>query len=218
MCALWLAPGVMVPSKYRLAIIIVLTIQALFHLNKTMAGALQTKPLSLCWQSDNVRLLIGHWYDNPGVRFSRHWPETCLGFGHWLSIFTSSVVLWWRHCSDQMWTEVCNRLRLVSRWRIVKSKKSFVNYLLKHWWNDCSNTSIYSKFITSTHEEVFLAQILITPYILRNVDDWNTWQTENTFYFIFSCSYAFLLLVRNLTSEISFCSCSPKHAPEFPFH
>ena len=37
-------------------------------------------------------------------------PETCLGFGHWLSVFASSVVLRWRHCSDQTWTEVCDPL------------------------------------------------------------------------------------------------------------
>ena len=60
------------------------------------------------------------------------WPETCLGFGHWLSIIASSVGLLWRHCSDQTWTEVCDRLRLVSRWRTIKRNRILVNCLLKH--------------------------------------------------------------------------------------
>ena len=38
--------------------------------------------------------------------------QTCLGFGHRLSVFASSVVLRWRHCSDQTWTKVCDRLPL----------------------------------------------------------------------------------------------------------
>ena len=42
------------------------------------------------------------------------------------------LLLRWCHCSDQTWTKVCDRLRLVSRRRIVKSNEGFVNYWLKH--------------------------------------------------------------------------------------
>ena len=46
-------------------------------------------------------------------------------------------VIRWRRCSDQTWTEVCDRLRLVSRWRIVKMEWLFVYKYIFITWTKC---------------------------------------------------------------------------------
>ena len=104
-----------------------------------------------------------------------------MGFGHWLSVFTSSVVLRWRHCSDQTWTEVCDRLRFVSRWRIVKCNKSFVNYWLKH---DGMIVRIHvpRSLLLALTSKFYFAKVWIAPYILRNVDDWTRRKLKTIFW------------------------------------
>ena len=93
-------------------------------------------------------------------------------FGHWLSISAILVVLRWRHCFDQTWAEVCDQLCLVSRWRIVKSNKRFVNYLSK---NDGMIVRIpvhLSCLLLAPTSKFYFANMLITPYNLRNVENW----------------------------------------------
>ena len=46
--------------------------------------------------------------------------------------------LFWPNMNRSLWS-VNGLIRLVSRWRIVKSN---VNYCVKTWWNDCSYNSI----------------------------------------------------------------------------
>ena len=116
----------------------------------------------------------------------------------------------------QTWTEVCDRLRLVSRWRIVKSNENFVNYWLIN--DGMIRIKIYlSSLLLALTSKFHFTKMLITPYILRNFEDWTRHKLKTSFWLnlSFSRSYAVLFLVKNLTSETSLCSCSPKRAPDW---
>ena len=71
----------------------------------------------LCIQQ---KLFLGERFRDPD---QKHVWALVIGY----HVFASSVALRWHNSS-----EVCDRLHLASGWRIVKSNKTFVNYLLKH--------------------------------------------------------------------------------------
>ena len=71
------------------------------------------------------------------------------------------------------WTKVCDWLRLVSRWRIVKSNKSFVNYLLKHDGMIVHIPVYVSSLLLALTSKFYFAKIWITPYILMPSCFWN---------------------------------------------
>ena len=91
-------------------------------------------------------------------------------FGLWLLVmpfreYGRAVMM--SHCSDQTWTKFSDRLFLVSRWRIVKSNKSFVHYLFKN----CGMIVIQlylSSLLLALTSNFHLAK----PHIFRNVGDW----------------------------------------------
>ena len=82
-------------------------------------------------------------------------------------------------CSDQMWTEVCDRLRLVSRWQIVKSNRSFFNDLWKHDGMIRIQVHIPSLLLELTSKVLFCQKC---NHTLRNVDDWTRHKLKTIFW------------------------------------
>ena len=118
--------------------------------------------------------------------------------------------LFWPNVNRSLWSVS----RLVSRWRIVKSKESLVNYWLKH---DGMIVRIPSSLLLAFMSNFYFAKILITPYILRNVDDWTRHKLKTIFWLrsrFRELRYAVLFLVKNMTSETSFWLGSRKRAPD----
>ena len=97
----------------------------------------------------------------------------------------SRVVLRWRHYSDQTSTEVCDRFRLVSRWRIVKSNESFANYWLKHDVMIIRIQVYLSSLLPALMSKFHFAKMLITLFILRNNEDWTRHKMKTIFWLRF---------------------------------
>ena len=131
--------------------------------------------------------------------FSRPWPETCLGFGQRFSEFGCAAMtsLFWPNVNRSLWSR-----RLVSRWRIVKSNKRFVNYLLKHDGMIVLIQVYLSSLLLALTSKFYFAKLWITAYILRNVDDWTRRKLNKKLWLRWH-SYAVLFLVKNMTSETS---------------
>ena len=71
---------------------------------------------------------------SPRGVFWRPQPETCLSFGHWLSVFACTVDPQWQGCSNQTVTDLLARLLgLFSSWRTLKN---FQQISIGFIWNE----------------------------------------------------------------------------------
>ena len=87
--------------------------------------------------------------------------------------------------------------RLVSRWWIVKSNESFVTYWLKRDGMIVRIPVYLSSLLLAPTSKFYFANIWITPYILRNVDNWTRRKLKTFFWLRSRFRAAVLFLVKN---------------------